>query len=123
LSHPIGQKEVDRDAQPTEGQVPTARSLRNLTGKKMLLSAAVTPIAATNGKANTSPVWDSLSETLGVFTAARYSRNGGVDGTALDSALSDAQDAVSRLRISQWRRFGRSRRPAESETTRQTWAR
>ena len=123
LSRPVGQKEVERDAQPTEGQVPAVRGLRNLTGKKMLLSAAVTPIAATNGKASASPVWDSLSQTLGVFTAARYSRNGGVDGTALDSALADAQDAVRRLGISQWRRFGRSRRPAESETTRQTWTR
>ena len=123
LSRPVGQKEVDRQTPPTEGQVPAARSLRNLMGKTVMLSAAVTPGAATNGKAGTAPVWDSLSQTLGVFSAARYSRNGGVDGTALDAALADAQDVVRRLRFSQWRRFGRSRRAAETEATRQTWAR
>ncbi len=122
LSRPVGQKEVDRGTPPTEGQVRAARSLRNLTGKSLMLSAAITPGAATNGKAS-SALWDSLSQTLGVFSAARYSRNGGVDGTALDAALADAQDAIRRLRLSQWRRFGRSRRAVETETARQTWAR
>ena len=51
LSRPVGQKEVDRNTEATEGQVPAVRRLRNLTGKTMMLSAAVTPSAATNGKA------------------------------------------------------------------------
>ena len=125
LSRPVGQKDVERDTQATEGQVPVAPSLRNLMGKKVMLSAAVTP-AAVNGQPGVSPVWDSLSQSLGVFSAARYSRpskNGGIDSAALDSALADAQDAVRRLRLSQWRRIGRARRVTQSETARQTWAR
>jgi len=125
LSRPVFQKEVGRDVQPTEGQVPVAFGLRSLKGRKMLLSSAVTPATvAGNGKAAaSSPVWDSLSQTIGVFSSARYSRRGEVDGTALDVALADGQDAVRRLRLSQWRRLGRSRRRAESETIRQAWAR
>jgi hypothetical protein len=125
LSRPVGQKEVERNTQATEGQVPAAPSLRNLTGKKVMLSAAVTPVAV-NGQPGVPPVWDSLSQSLGVFSAARYSRpskNGGIDSTALDSALADAQDGVRRLRLSQWRRIGRSRRVTQSEAARQTWAR
>ena len=88
-----------------------------------MLSASVTPAtAASNGKAE-SAAWASLSETLGVFTAGRYRKDGGVDGTALDAALADGEDAVKRLRLRQWRRFGRARRRTESETVRPTWAR
>jgi hypothetical protein len=125
LSQPVGQKEVDRHTLATEGQVPAAPSLRNLTGKKMMLSSAVTP-GALNGKPSASPAWDSLSQSLGVFSTARYGRpptNGDVDSSALDTALADAQDAVRRLRLSQWRRFGRSHRATQSETTRQVWER
>ncbi len=125
LSRPVGQKEVERDAPPSEGQIPAAPSLRGFRGKKLMLSASVTPgMAAANGKpAKSSPAWESLSRTLGVFTAARYSRTGEVDGTALDAALAEGQDSLRRLRLSQWRRFGRSRRQAESEAARPTWAR
>jgi hypothetical protein len=131
LSRPIGQKEVDRDAEPGEGQIAVARAFGRLKGKKTLLSAAVTPGSnATNGKPGTvPPAWTSLSQSLGVFTAARYSRpaadegrNGGLDGTTLDTALAEGRDAVKRLRLSQFRRLGRARRRVE-ETPRPTWAR
>ena len=135
LSRPIGQKEVDGDAEPGEGQIAVARALGRLKGKKTLLSAAVTPgSTASNGKPGSiSPAWTALSVSLGVFTAARYSRgvtvsdverpaNSGLDGTVLDAALSEGQDAVKRLRLFQFRRFGRSRRRVE-ETARPTWAR
>jgi hypothetical protein len=125
LSRPVGQKEVERNVHATEGQVASAPSLRNLTGKKMMLSGAVTP-GALNGKPSASPAWESVSQSLGIFSAARYgrsSKNGDVDATALDAALADAQDAVRRLRFSQWRRFGRSRRATQSETTRPLWER
>jgi hypothetical protein len=121
LSRPVGQKEVERNVHATEGQVASAPSLR----KKMMLSAAVTP-GALNGKPSASPAWESVSQSLGIFSAARYgrsSKNGDVDATALDAALADAQDAVRRLRFSQWRRFGRSRRATQSETTRPLWER
>lgn len=125
LSRPIGQKEVDRDMPPSEGQILAAPGLRSLRGKKVMLSASVTPGTITaNGKpAKPSPAWESLSRTLEVFSAARYSRNGEVDGTALDAALAEGQDSVRRLRVSQWRPFGRVRRHAESETARPTWER
>lgn len=132
LSRPVSQTAVDRGTQPSEGQILAVRGLRNLKGRRIMLSAAVTPAtSATNGKAaHASPAWDALSQTLGVFTAARYRRpatssasDGGYDGTALDAALADGQDAVRRLRLSQWRRFGRSKRRTGAEVTRQTWAR
>jgi hypothetical protein len=122
LSRTVSQKEVERDITPSEGQIAIGRGLR---GKKMVLSAAVTSgTAGSNGKStHDSPLWDAISQTLGVFTAARYSRNGGVDGTALDAALDDGQDLLKRLRLSQWRRFGRRKPPAQLEAARQTWAR
>lgn len=125
LSRPVGHHEIDRDTAPSEGQVLTAPSLATLRGKRTVLSASVTPdTIALNGKsASASESWRSLSQSLTIFTAARYSRNGGVDGTALDAALAEGRDAVKRLRLAQWRRIGRSRRQTETTTARQTWAR
>lgn len=125
LSRPISHKEVDRDTPPTEGQVIAAPGIGMLRGRRTVLSASVTPdTTSLNGKsAPASPSWQSLSQSLGVFSAARYSRNGGIDGTALDAALAEGWDAVKRLRVTQWRRLGRSRRHAEAITIRQTWAR
>ena len=121
LSRPVSYREVDRDTTPTEGQVAVAPTLR---GRRVVLSSSVTPGTAVNGKpTSASESWRSISQTLGVFSAVRYSRDGGVDGTALDAALSDARDAVRRLRLTQWRRVGRSGRHAETTIARQTWAR
>jgi hypothetical protein len=124
LSRPVGEKEVDRQVDVSEGQVVAPVGLRTLRGKKLLLSAAITPgSAVANGKsAKASPLWQPLSQTLAVFSAARYTRNG-VDGTALDVALAEGQDAVKRLRLSQWLRVGRTRRHKSSEAARPTWAR
>ena len=93
-----------------------------------MLSAAVTPESlASNG--HTRPggrgaeLWRSLSQSLGVFTAARYTRNGTLDQAALDSALAESEDAVKRLRVRQVLRFGRRKPHAESAGARPTWAR
>jgi hypothetical protein len=125
LSRPVSYKEVERGTMPTEGQVAAAPGLDTLRRRSMVLSASVTPdTTALNGKsASASESWRSLSEALGVFSAVRYSRDGGVDATALDAALSNGRDSVRRLRLTQWRRFRRSRRRAETTTARQTWAR
>ena len=125
LSRPVSHKEVDRDTAPTEGQVAAAPGLDMLRGRRTVLSASVTSgTSALNGhSAAAEELWRSLSQPLGVFTAARYNRDGKVDGTALDAALAEGRDAVRRLRLTQWRRFGRTRRRAETTTTRQTWAR
>jgi len=124
LSRPIGEKEVDRRDEAREGQVAVPFGLRTLKGKKLLLSAAVTPGSA-DGNGNTGKVpalWTPISQSLAAFSEAHYSANG-VDGTALDVALAEARDAVRRLRLSQLVRFGRSRRRTATETARPTWAR
>ena len=125
LSRPVSYKHVDRDTTPTEGQVAAAPVIGRLGGRRMMLSASVTPDThALNGKsAAAAESWRSISEALALFSAARYSRDGSVDGAALDAALSDARDAVRRLRLTPWRRFRRSTRTAETTTARQTWAR
>jgi hypothetical protein len=121
LSRPVTQKDVARDASPSEGQVAGASLLPALRGTRMVLSAAVTPESvAMNGRR--SEIWPPLSQALRAFTAARYSRNG-IDGTALDSALADVQDAVKKLRLKQWLRLGRVRHSREAEPARQSWAR
>jgi hypothetical protein len=124
LSRPVSQKEVDRQTAPGEGQVPAPPGLGTLRGKATMLSAAVTPeSAASNGRTRASELWRAVSQSLGVFTAARYARNGSLDGTALDAALAEGEDAVKRLRVRQVLRFGRAKAHAETAGARQTWAR
>jgi hypothetical protein len=124
LSRPVSQKEVDRHTPPSEGQITAPPGLATLRGKKMMLSAAVTPDSAvSNGNSRASELWRSLSQSLGAFTSARYARNGNLDGAALDSALAETEDAIKRLRVRQIFRFGRSKRHTEIAGARQTWAR
>jgi hypothetical protein len=125
LTRQVSQREVARDISASEGQVIVHRGLRR---KRMSLSAGVT--AATVSQNGTSPraraLWESISQPLGVFTAARYSRNGQLDGAALEQALSEGQQAVKRLRLHQWQRIGRGtafgRRGPEG-SHKPTWAR
>ena len=123
LSKPIAQSEADRSTPPGEGQVPARPGLRAIRGKKLLLSAAVTPDAAVRDESAGSDLWRRLSQTISTFTAARYSRSAAVDGVALDAALADGQDAVRRLRLSQLLRAGRRRAEKPVAEVRQTWAR
>jgi hypothetical protein len=125
LSRPVSSKQVDRDTPPTEGQVAAPAGLETLRGKRTVLSASVTPdtVAANGNAAPAADAWRPLSQTLRTFTAARYARDGGIDGTALDAALAEGRDAVRRLRLTQWKRIGRSRRHTETTAARQTWAR
>jgi hypothetical protein len=125
LSRPVSYKEVDRATPPTEGQVAAAPGFNALRGRKVVLSASVTPDSTPlNGtSASAAELFRALSQPLALFTAARYSRDGGIDTTALDAALSEGRDVVGRLRRSQWRRFGRVKRHADTATARQTWAR
>jgi hypothetical protein len=114
--------------------------LATLRGKATMLSAAVTAeTLASNGHARSgtgegrgAELSRALSQSLGVFTAARYARpsagsaegrNGTLDQTALDSALAESEDAVKRLRVRQVLRFGRRKPHAESAGVRPTWAR
>lgn len=139
LSRQVSQKKVDRGLPPGEGQVPAAPGLASLMGRRTVLSAAVTPgTAGLNGKARGgAELWEPLSQSLAVFTAARYARpspgsgrpetvegrNGGLDGSALDAALAESEDAIKRLRIKRMLSFGRTAPHGESAGPRQTWAR
>jgi hypothetical protein len=124
LSRPVSQKEVDRDTAPSEGQIAAPAGFGALRGKATMLSAAVTPESeASNGNRRTSELWRAVSQSLGAFTAARYARNGTLDGTALDAALAEGEDAIKRLRVRQVLRFGRARQHAETAGARPTWAR
>ncbi|HET9466897.1 MAG TPA: hypothetical protein VFO48_00740, partial [Vicinamibacterales bacterium] len=125
LSRPISHLHVERSAPASEGQVETGPGLATLRGKKTVLSASVTPDSTPlNGSGpSTADTWKPLSDSLRAFSSARYSRDSGVDGIALDSALAEGQDAVRRLRLAHWRRLGRSRRHAHTTTARPTWAR
>jgi hypothetical protein len=158
LSRPVSHKEVDRQTSPSEGQVAAPAGLATLRGKATMLSAAVTPESSvSNGDPRPdgrgAELWRSLSQSLGVFTAARYTRpsassgrpdavdrsarltvnpelakgvdgrNGTLDQAALDSALAESQDAVKRLRVRQVLRFGRRKPHAETAGARPTWAR
>jgi hypothetical protein len=125
LSRPVSHSEVGRDTPPTEGQVVAAPGFGLLRGRKTVMSASVTPdtTALHGASASAAELWRPLSQTLRAFSAARYSRDAGVDGTALDVALAEGQHAISRLRFAVWRRFGRPRRHTETASARQTWAR
>jgi hypothetical protein len=138
LSRPVSQKQVDRTTPLGEGQVPAAPGFEALRGKRTILSAAVTPAAASaNGHSRNAELWQALSHSLEVFTAARYARppagpkngeaapggNGRLDGTALDAALAEGEDAIKRLRIRRILQFGRAKPHAGAGSARQTWAR
>jgi len=125
LNRHVSQRDVARDTTATEGQVIIGRGVRR---KRMAISSGVT--ANTAGRNGTSAraraLWEGISQPLAIFTAARYSRNGQVDGTALDHALAEGQDVVKRLRLYQWQHVGRRRRPrtgVEEGGHIQTWAR
>jgi hypothetical protein len=123
LARPVGQTEVDRAVEAREGEVAAPPGLRTLRGKKLLLSAAITPgTPALNGNSARAQAWQPISQSLAAFSAAHYSRNG-MDEPALDSALAEGLDAVRRLQISQLMRLGRPRRHKVSESVRPTWAR
>jgi hypothetical protein len=120
LSKSVGQRPAVRGAAAGEGQIAIGHGLR---GKQIMLSAAVTPgTVARNATSASSALWDGIGQTLAIFSAVRYSRNGTPDGTALDAALAEGQDQVRRLRRYQLTRFGRSTKAA-GETAKQTWER
>ena len=73
--------------------------------RRVLLSASVTSkvIAGHLGnghqlRASTRARLESISEALGVFSAASYGRNGNADAIALDAAIESSKDAIRGLR-------------------------
>jgi hypothetical protein len=56
---------------------------------------------SSNGRppARTSAELDAIADSLRVFSAARYGRNGTLDTTALEAALANAEDAIRKLSL------------------------
>ena len=122
LRKPVGEHDAVRGTEAAEGQIATKRGWR---GKTIVLSSAVT--AATRNGAP-SPMWEGISQSLGTFSALRYSRpstgsgQAGINATALDAALAEAQDQVRKLRLRRLVSIGK-RPPRAAEHTKPTWAR
>lgn len=127
LSHSISQTPVGADVKAREGQLVLPGWRKNV-----MVSAAVTPLTGSLSHNGHAPVqspqvkatWDAMSQALGVFSAARYGRNGHFDTTALDSALAEGQDLVKQLRRRYWWPFTGAG-PANPTTTggAQVWER
>ena len=115
---PVSQHDLEVGGQAGEGQLVVRRGL---FGKRVVVSAAVTPGAA--GRNRASSLWPGLSQAIAEFTTVRYGRNGSVDGVALDAALAEGQDLVKRLRWRQLLRFGRTRPSAVEVAPKPSWAR
>ena len=88
-----------------------------LRGKKDVLSASVTPRldgVERHALRQRSELWRALSQPLGrVHGRPVQPGRQPSTATALDAALAEARDVVRRLRLRQWRRFGRTKRHAE----------
>ena len=84
-----------------------------LTGRRVLLSGATTASTVATRLANTNEgtidprlriTLEEIGEALNVFEAARYSRDGHLDSSALDDALDTAIRGLRRLsELKQWR--------------------
>jgi hypothetical protein len=105
LARPVAQDFVGPDVVEREGQVTVRKGW--IRPRRVLLSASVTPrgIASHLGngrelKATTRTRLESISEALGVFSAASYGRNGKPDASALDAAVESSKDVIRGLRTS-----------------------
>jgi hypothetical protein len=103
LNRPVSQKFVGSEVAEREGQLTVYSGW--LRRQRVLLSAATTSrtivSAMNNGhnpSANTRANLASISDALGVLSAAGYGRPTKEDATALDSALAESTQAVRRIR-------------------------
>ncbi len=105
LGRPVAQDFVGSDAVEREGQVTVRKGW--IRPRRVLVSASVTSrVISThlgNGRqvrANTRARLESISDALGVFSAASYGRNGKPDSSALDAAVESSKDVIRGLRTS-----------------------
>ncbi len=104
LGRRVAQTTVDRDVEGRTGQLKVRKSL--LSRKRTLVSAPTTADAIARQLANgTAPgprlrvALGEIRESLLVFNAAHYRRNGQLDNTALDTALARGETALRRMRF------------------------
>jgi hypothetical protein len=105
LERPIAQDFVGADAVERDGQVTVRKGW--IKRRRVLLSASVTSkvIASHLGngrrlRPNARVRLETISDALGVFSAASYGRNGKPDASALDAAVDSSRDAIRGLRSS-----------------------
>ena len=103
LNRPVSQKFVGSEVAERDGQLTVFSGWPRR--RRVLLSAATTSrtivSAMNNGhnpSANTRANLASISDALGVLSAAGYGRPTKEDATALDSALAESTQAVRRIR-------------------------
>jgi len=103
LGRPVSQQVVGRDVAEREGQLRACSGW--LRRRRVLLSAATTPLSITtamnNGNqpdAQTRVHLAAISEALARMSAAGYGRQEQGDAAALDSALEESTQAVRRIR-------------------------
>lgn len=105
LGRRVAQTMVDRDVEGRTGQLKVRKGI--LSRKRTLVSAPTTADAIARQLANgmapeprTRMSLGEIRESLLVFNAAHYRRNGQLDSTALDAALDHGETAVRRMRFS-----------------------
>jgi hypothetical protein len=105
LGKPVAQSIVDGHASPHDGQLALRKGV--LGKRKALVSNATTPgtiarsMATANGRprnANAEAILKELEASLTVLSAARYSRDGTLDRSSLDTAFDNGVDALKKLR-------------------------
>jgi len=105
LGRRVAQTVVDRDVEGRTGQIKVRKG--KLSRRRTLVSAPTTADAIARQLANgaapgprTRMALDEIRESLIVFNAAHYRRNGQLDVTALDAALDQGETALRRMRLS-----------------------
>lgn len=110
LDKPIAQRIMEGNASAQVGQLTVRKGV--LRAKRVLMSAATTPNAVAARLADGHDAvmdprvrisLDQLGDSMRVLAAARYSRSGDLNPTALDASLDSAIDALRRLyAMQQW---------------------
>ena len=104
LGRPVAQTVVDGDAPQGEGQLELRKG--RLRPRRTMVSAPTTAAAIAAQLANgsgrgpgprTTAVLEEIHDSLRVFSAARYGRNGQLERDELDSALDHGASAIRRL--------------------------
>ena len=109
IGRPVGQEFVSNEATVRPGQVAARTGL--LRPRRALLAASTTAPAIekaiekalSNGHALSAKrrsLMQPLADSLRAFNSASYGRTGEADSMALNAALGDSTDAITRLRAS-----------------------
>lgn len=104
LDRPVAQAVVGMNVPGREGQLVLRKGI--LRPRRAMVSAPTTAAAMARQPGNgnrpglrTQAMLEEIRDSLHVFNAARYSRNGHLDTTALDTTLEIGTSAIRRLRF------------------------